>query len=288
MNNVPPRRRLAEVEIEELSTLLGPPPILSSENEAHYKRILKEFYACLGPADFFEVMLIRQFVDDLWVGQRYRRHQTLAVERRYRQNLEYQQKLIAVMKKPRSAVADEENENAPRELRPIIKLRDTITSSVADVDAILERGATEMEHNFELERGIVSCERFDHLISSADARGLHKFKLFEQYRQCLTMSSPENLEIIDAEVAEVAEPTGQPDAIEAPPLLSDVEEPSLSLSDSQVSGSDIHQSVSGSEASADEPFNPDAWELDPIELTRHPSDRTGQLRRKVTMQPQQI
>ena len=73
MKNTSPRRRLAEVEIEELSTLLGPPPILSSENEAHYKRILKEFYACLGPADFFEVMLMRQFVDDLWVGQRYRR-----------------------------------------------------------------------------------------------------------------------------------------------------------------------------------------------------------------------
>ena len=53
MKNISSRRRLAEVEIEELSTLLGPPPILSSENEAHYKRILKEFYACLGPADFF-------------------------------------------------------------------------------------------------------------------------------------------------------------------------------------------------------------------------------------------
>ena len=55
-------------------------------------------------------------------------------------------------------------------------------SSIADVDKILERTPTELEHNKALEDGIVFQEQLDRLINSSWARIEKILHHLEQYR----------------------------------------------------------------------------------------------------------
>jgi hypothetical protein len=76
----------------EQKNLFGPPPLLSSENGDHYNELWTRLATCLNPRDFMEELLVKTVVDATWLTQRYVRHQTLAIERRFRQNLEFQAK----------------------------------------------------------------------------------------------------------------------------------------------------------------------------------------------------
>ena len=44
-------------------TLLGPAPILRSENLAHYDEVFNQYAACFYPQDFMEFMLLTEAVD---------------------------------------------------------------------------------------------------------------------------------------------------------------------------------------------------------------------------------
>ena len=66
----------------ELKELLGPPPILSSEDGKAYDEIAARLMECIEPRDFMEQLLIKQFVDSTWDTMRYARHKTLGIERK--------------------------------------------------------------------------------------------------------------------------------------------------------------------------------------------------------------
>jgi hypothetical protein len=76
----------------ELKELLGPPPVLSSEDPKGYDEMMARLMECLWPNDFLEKLLIKQIVDSSWEIVRYTRHKTLGIERRARQIREAQAK----------------------------------------------------------------------------------------------------------------------------------------------------------------------------------------------------
>jgi hypothetical protein len=82
----------AAVDLKEFKELYGPPPVLSSEKMEAYDRMLIGFIKCCQPRDFFERMLLKQVVDETWHIERYTRHKSLAMDRRFRQRLEFQAK----------------------------------------------------------------------------------------------------------------------------------------------------------------------------------------------------
>ena len=78
------------VNLADLEALSGPPPVLRTEDAELYDKFRAYFMACFRPEDVVQWYLVDRLVDNAWFIKRYSRHQTVAVERWYRQSLEFQ------------------------------------------------------------------------------------------------------------------------------------------------------------------------------------------------------
>ena len=71
------------MDLAELRKLLGSPPVLSTESLEGYEAMIKGFMGSLVPRDFVEQMLIGHLNDATWDIQRYQRHKSISIDRRY-------------------------------------------------------------------------------------------------------------------------------------------------------------------------------------------------------------
>ena len=69
-------------DLSELKKLLGPPPVLASENLEAYDTILSRLMEAMKPDDFLVETLVVDLADLTWEIIRYKRHKTLVVERK--------------------------------------------------------------------------------------------------------------------------------------------------------------------------------------------------------------
>jgi hypothetical protein len=182
-----------------------------------------------------ELLLIRQVQNESWKIMRYTRHQTLGIDRRFRESLEFQVKAQKEQAARRGALAKELAQQTGRpatELAKALYLRGIVMSSVDDVDAILDREPTELEHNKALEAGIVFQEQLDRLINSSLKRRNDALELLDCYRAGLGQRWREiSDQILDAEATEIEEAK----QITAP-SLTPTDRPSESAAASSVEG----------------------------------------------------
>jgi hypothetical protein len=89
MRNKLPMKR-TKTEVAEFSALLGSAPVLSSESDQDYNEMWENLIVTFAPRDFMELLLIRQVQNETWKILRYTRHQTLGIDRRFRESLELQ------------------------------------------------------------------------------------------------------------------------------------------------------------------------------------------------------
>ena len=139
--------------------MLGAAPVLSSEDARHYNEIWDNLIKRFMPKDFLELLLTRQVQNETWKIMRYTRHQTVAIDRRFQESREFQVKRANEQKARRAAVAKELAEMTGQpatELQRLLDLNDVVMSSLSDVDEILLRPPTEIDHNRALEAGIQS------------------------------------------------------------------------------------------------------------------------------------
>ena len=213
-------KSLTDLQLSELSALFGQPPVLSSEEPKQYEQMWEKLTECLKPSDMMEVLLIKRVQDETWHICRYSRHKALAVERRFRDSLEFQLKRRREQKARRQVLAQQLAEKSGRPLADfarLVHLEDTIETSVSDVDAILERTPTELDHNRALEASIVFIEQLDKLINSATARRNDALEQLELYQVGLGQRLRQRSdEIIEGAFEEVEGSTKQ---IESPPLV---------------------------------------------------------------------
>jgi hypothetical protein len=199
-----PKNKANIVNSAELKELLGPPPVLSSEDPKAYDEISARLMECLGPKDFLEQLLIKQFVDNTWDSMRYARHKTLGIERKARQIREAQAKRAKAQ-----ALAQQRVASAPHpanELGRMDELEDTIENTVNDVDSILNRPTAELIHARALEMTIVYHLQLDQSLNTAVARRDDALEQLERYRRGLGKRLQRTAqEIIDAEFSEVAQ-----------------------------------------------------------------------------------
>jgi hypothetical protein len=121
---------------------LGPPPVLSTESIEIYKEWRSRLILSLRAQNFLEKIFVKQVLDETWKIFRYQRHQSLVVERRFRQSLEFLVKRKNEQKERRREIAKNIAEKSGRpilELQRLIDLEDVVESSVKDVDDILTR-----------------------------------------------------------------------------------------------------------------------------------------------------
>jgi hypothetical protein len=69
---------------DELRELLGPPPVLGSEDDRAYDAIMGRLTQSLAPRDFIEQVMVKEVADCIWEAARYTRQKMLTMERGFR------------------------------------------------------------------------------------------------------------------------------------------------------------------------------------------------------------
>ena len=126
--------------------------------------------ACLAPADVLEWHLVSRLIDEAWFIKRYARHQTVAVERRYQQSLEFQAQRVKTQNARKETLANslaERMTRRPPEVADLLHLEEKVLETPAEFDEILQRTPTELQHNRALEKSIIFQEQLDKLVASA-------------------------------------------------------------------------------------------------------------------------
>ena len=215
--------------------LLPPPPVLSTEDPERFKQVFEGVVECIKPSDMLELILVRHYVDAVWTIDRLTRHSSVAIDRWYRQQLDYlvQRQKVQNARKEAQARHNNQNSQTPPDIAHLTALENKVFESVTDIDDILKRKATEIEHNRALEKGILFQEQLDRLVESATKRRNDALRQLELYRAGLGQFVREATDqIIDAECKEVEVP---PQLTEAPSLVSSNQE-DLNDVDPQNSG----------------------------------------------------
>jgi hypothetical protein len=206
--------------LAKLKHTFGPPPVLSTENLEVYDEIMSRLIERFAPQDIIEEELVKQLTDAIWESIRYTRHLTLAIERKFRQRLEFQAQRKKLMAGRKDALARELAEKAqtpPSELERMHELQDVAEGAVSGIDEILKRTPQELDHAHALERAIEFTERLDKLRNGAIARRNDGLDQLERYREGIghrlhTRSD----QIIDGECNDVEK---QPAPIAAPAIV---------------------------------------------------------------------
>ncbi len=224
------RRKTTEFNVTKMKVLLGPAPLLSSENPKHYEQPFDHVVDELQPRDIIELMLIRRYVDCTWHIKRYTRHQTLLIERQSQET----QRLHAEQAKQREDDKDQrtrrlaEQQCEPIDIARIVDLETVCDATPNDIRGILGRVA-EIDHNRTLQNSIVVIEQLAALLKQASVQADGVLDLLDHYRAGLgdRLRKVSN-EIIDADCHEVKTELEQ---LLAPPLAPSEEVAALPAED---------------------------------------------------------
>ena len=191
----------------ELIHLFGPPPVLGSENMDHYNEIAARLTECLEPRDFLELGQVRTVVDGTWEAQRYSRHRTLSVERRFRDSQEFQEKRTKDIKKRRDAALRELSEKFSCSASTFEELLEGefCLETSQDIAEISDRIRTELQHASALEAAIDYHHQLERLINGALRRRDDALEVLEQYRAGLGQRLRKESDKIISAAAEVVE-----------------------------------------------------------------------------------
>ena len=206
-----------EQTLDRSKALFGPPPVLSTEEPKQFDGLFDQVIACLKPRDTVELILIRHFVYALWEIERLTRYGTVSIERWSRETLQLraqQEKLQKARKEDLAWKNAEKNFTKPADIARLVALEDSFSEVLTDTDEIMERRATEFEHNRAFGQGILFQERLDKLIASRMARRNDALQQLELYRTGLgQLAQKVASEILDAEFEEIKgqlEPSAAP------------------------------------------------------------------------------
>jgi len=173
---------------EMITALSSTALVLRTEDRELFDKIRSQFMACLAPEDILACTLIDRLVDEMWFIKRYGRHQTLAIERWYRQSLDFQVQRLKAQNGRKEVLAQNLAEvlsHKPPEVAGLIHLEKKVGNPVEEIDEILERTPTELEHNRALEKGILFQEQLDRLVTCATKRFKETLELLEHYKEGL-------------------------------------------------------------------------------------------------------
>jgi len=200
-------------------SLFGRTPVLKTEDHALYAKIHSDFMTCLSPEDIVLKSLVDRLVTDQWFIMRYGRHQTVAIERSFQQSLDFQAQRRNLRKAKQEVLAKiqaEKMAQSPPEIAQLVHLEKRVGDPVEEIDEILERTPTEIEHNRALERTILFQEQLDRLVSNATKRFNETLELIEYYRARSgkrLRQAAEDLNAVSTDQGEVPQQTEGPSIV---------------------------------------------------------------------------
>jgi hypothetical protein len=204
----------------ELRALLGPAPILSTESAEQFEKVFDQLIADLKVQDMVEGILVREFAVPSWEINRYTRHRALAFDRSFKQNIESQVQRIRGQKARKDELTRDLAQHltrSPADIAEVVRFDDNIETSYRDVDEILKRTPSELDHCHALEKGIAFHKDVEFLITSISKRRNEALQMLDLYRAGLGKRVDKAMnEILDAEYKEVE---AQPRQVESKSLV---------------------------------------------------------------------
>jgi hypothetical protein len=193
------QKKTAATDLTSLARLFGPAPVLSTEDPKAYEEIMRRLMECFRPHDFMEQMLVDDVANASWEMRRLKRHKPLAIERKFRQPLEFQANRV-------KESALNKAKWAARKGEPPVHPEDVLESVVKDVDAIMNRPVEELDHARALEAAMPYYEWLSKRYMAAMATRNEALRQLGRYREGLGhLLRRVSDEIVDAEFTD-AEP----------------------------------------------------------------------------------
>jgi hypothetical protein len=209
-------RALTPEEIAHYKAIYGPPSVLSTESVEDYERLFDAVIAAVQPRNIMEFIPIRHFVSAEWMINRYTRHATLIIERRYS---DYRRSAVALAKdsgigkSTGNRLATAASKGGGQEFA---SLSDQICGGDMTMKEVIKTPPKEMDHNRAIEFSVAIQEQLHGMIARQTAIRNDCLRQLELYRVGLGKGLEKaGKEIVDAEFSEVK---AHPALIEAPPI----------------------------------------------------------------------
>lgn len=205
---------MAEAELRRHLALLGPPPVLSTEDAKAFEEIFLRLAACFKVRDMMMLQLTREYASNAWLIRRYTFHSAVAIDRWHHRYLKGQAEVAkfrkAQMEQEVRAKATQMS-RSPADIAHLVALESKIEDTVSDIDAILSRKATEIELSLALEKTAQFQDQLDRWLNSATRRRNDAYQLLEMYCAGLGRAvQGETDKVLDVEFAEIKEETKEP------------------------------------------------------------------------------
>lgn len=163
----------------DIKKLFGRAPLLTSEDEKQYNKLLLGLIETLMPADFIERLFVRQIADAEWEVRRYGLYASWNIERSFEELKEQRARRLrakALAKLPRGKGATvSKNDPCVEEVRRMLQ----------EADAILQQPATAHDHAEALSNGMKRAESFENVRNAAVARRDALFDQLARYQATL-------------------------------------------------------------------------------------------------------
>ncbi len=203
-----------------INALLGPAPILSTESAEQFDKVFDQLIVCLKVQDMVEGILIWDFAVPSWEINRYSRHRTVSFDRSFKQSLEFQvQRVKNEMAKTQGLASDiaQQATQSPFDIARLARLEKKVESSATEIQEILKRTPTDLDHSHALEKSISFHKDVEFLITSLTKRRNEALRMLDLYRAGLGKQVDQAMnEILDAEYKVVDE---HPQHVQSPSLV---------------------------------------------------------------------
>jgi hypothetical protein len=200
-----------EAELLRNVALLGPPPVLTTENTQDFESTFLEFAKCFKVRDMLMTDLAWHYAANSWFVRRLMRHSTTAIERWSNRNREAEKVRLQYIKvhcENQLQAKARQLSRTPADVAEMAALEGKIATTVSEIDGIFTRKATEIEQNRALQVNAEFQENLDQLINSATRRRNDAYALLERYSTGLGRAAQETFDkILDAEFEEIENET---------------------------------------------------------------------------------
>ena len=217
------KHMMGESELRRNMALLGPPPILTTEDANAFEVTFIEFAKCFKVRDLLMLDLVWHYTANSWFLRRNMRHSTIGIERWYSRNRDtefVQAQLKKAQYEKQLQSKAQQMSRSPADVAEVAALEKKISNTVADIDRIFAHKATEIDHNRAIQISAEFQQNLDQLNNSATRRRNDAFELLERYSAGLGRVVERTLDkVVDAEFEAIESETKPETKIEdGPPI----------------------------------------------------------------------
>jgi hypothetical protein len=206
---------LSDEELRHYLALLGPSPVLSSENAKDFDETVYLSVAAAKPRNMLQVISLHHSVSCSWLAMRYRRHAGMLIERTARQNQAARVQRAKLREQRRAERESREVSKlteGPPDVAKLMQLEDNFDAMISDTDAIFEAADLERDHNKALYQTIDLQQKLNDLAESQMKMSHGSLQMFELTGMNLSEPADEvPANVIEGSCAEVKDPPAAPE-----------------------------------------------------------------------------